>query len=80
MLLLADDEALLAGRGHLEADDFLETLKKQYQDEYQPSEPEDADLPFRGGWFVYMGYEMAGAIEPVLSLPVNPARLPDAIA
>ncbi len=29
-----------------------------------------ADLPFRGGWFVYLGYELAGEIEPSLSLPV----------
>jgi anthranilate synthase component 1 len=26
-------------------------------------------LPFRGGWFVYLGYELAGEIEPSLSLP-----------
>lgn len=29
----------------------------------------DKDLPFRGGWFVYLGYELAGQIEPVLNLP-----------
>ncbi|HEY4135517.1 MAG TPA: aminodeoxychorismate synthase component I [Alphaproteobacteria bacterium] len=28
-----------------------------------------ADLPFRGGWFVYLGYELAGEIEPTLRLP-----------
>jgi len=27
------------------------------------------DLPFRGGWFVYLGYELAGEIEPTLRLP-----------
>ena len=26
-------------------------------------------LPFRGGWFVYLGYEMAAEIEPRLQLP-----------
>ena len=28
-----------------------------------------ADLPFRGGWAVYLGYEVAGEIEPRLALP-----------
>jgi anthranilate synthase component 1 len=40
-----------------------------------------AGLPFVGGWFVYIGYEMAGRIEPRLDLP--PERdpiLPDAFA
>ncbi len=27
------------------------------------------DLPFYGGWFVYLGYELAGEIEPRLRLP-----------
>ena len=27
------------------------------------------DLPFRGGWFLYLGYELAGQIEPSLVLP-----------
>jgi len=28
-------------------------------------------LPFYGGWFVYLGYELAQEIEPVLDLPKN---------
>lgn len=28
-------------------------------------------LPFRGGWFVYLGYELAGEIEPSLRLPCS---------
>ncbi len=27
------------------------------------------NLPFRGGWFVYLGYELAGEVEPTLVLP-----------
>ena len=34
--------------------------------------------PFVGGWFLYLGYELAGEIEPTLHLP--PSRLPRAIA
>lgn len=37
-----------------------------------------ADLPFRGGWFVYLGYELAGEIEPSLSLPAAKAGEPAA--
>jgi anthranilate synthase component 1 len=34
--------------------------------------------PFVGGWFLYLGYELAGEIEPRLRLPAS--RLPRAIA
>jgi len=34
--------------------------------------------PFTGGWFVYLGYELAGEIEPRLCLPDS--RLPRAVA
>lgn len=30
---------------------------------------EAASLPFTGGWLLYLGYELAGEIEPRLSLP-----------
>ena len=38
------------------------------------------DFPFNSGWFVYLGYEMAGIVENKLKLPVNPTDLPDALA
>lgn len=38
------------------------------------------DFPFNSGWFVYLGYEMAGIVESKLKLPVNPTDLPDALA
>ncbi|APZ44689.1 aminodeoxychorismate synthase component I [Acidihalobacter ferrooxydans] len=31
--------------------------------------PADGGAPFRGGWFLYLAYELAYAIEPVLGLP-----------
>jgi anthranilate synthase component I len=33
------------------------------------------ELPFTGGWFVYLGYEVAGEVEPTLQLPPSPDRL-----
>jgi anthranilate synthase component 1 len=38
------------------------------------------DLPFVGGWFLLLGYEAAGQVEPSLRLPRSPFRLPDALA
>ena len=38
-------------------------------------------LPFRGGWAVFLGYELAAQIEPHLRLPAPPdAALPTALA
>jgi anthranilate synthase component 1 len=41
---------------------------------------EGADLPFLGGWALYLGYELAGQVEPVLSLPRAAGPLPVALA
>jgi anthranilate synthase component 1 len=37
-------------------------------------------LPFSGGWAIYLGYEIAGQIEPSLHLPAFTGPLPDALA
>lgn len=39
-----------------------------------------SDLPFIGGWFIYLGYEWAGQIEPAVRCPASPHRLPGALA
>ncbi|MGQ0384455.1 MAG: aminodeoxychorismate synthase component I [Gammaproteobacteria bacterium] len=31
-----------------------------------------APWPFTGGWFLYLGYELAGEVEPTLRLPPSP--------
>ncbi len=36
--------------------------------------------PFRGGWFVYLGYELAAEIEPKLALPAATQSAPRAFA
>ncbi len=45
-----------------------------------PLSGEEKELPFRGGWFLYLGYELAGQLEPTLKLPQQPAGLPIAMA
>ncbi len=46
---------------------FLQRLKLAYAAESVPASV--SQLPFIGGWFVYLGYELAAEIEPVLELP-----------
>jgi anthranilate synthase component 1 len=31
--------------------------------------------PFGGGWFLYLGYELAGEVEPTLNLPASPLEI-----
>jgi len=44
------------------------------------AESSESELPFSGGWFVYLGYELAGQIEPTLQLPDSDGVLPVALA
>jgi anthranilate synthase component 1 len=37
-----------------------------------------AELPFCGGWFLYLGYELAAEVEPVLSSLLHTPELPRA--
>jgi anthranilate synthase component I len=56
---------------------FLEALEHWWRTEQYPAEAqaaEAAQLPFTGGWALYLGYELAQEIEPKLRLP--PAALP----
>ena len=59
--------------------DFLAVLDDWWWQERSLAQGE-ADLPFTGGWFVYLGYELAGQVEPCLQLPPSTGDLPVAIA
>jgi len=48
--------------------DFLKTFEELWQ-EQQASSSTEHNIPFRGGWFLYLGYELAQQIEPSLELP-----------
>jgi 4-amino-4-deoxychorismate synthase (2-amino-4-deoxychorismate-forming) component I len=49
---------------------FLPALDRWWQRERVPKTHETAHtVPFSGGWLVYLGYELAGQIEPRLRLP-----------
>ncbi len=45
---------------------FLAKLDAQWRQRPQAPRPRTRHLPFGGGWFVYLGYELALEIEPAL--------------
>jgi anthranilate synthase component 1 len=58
---------------------FLETLDAEWSS--APSAERRDDLPFHGGWFVFLAYELAVEIEPTLRLADAPeSSLPIALA
>lgn len=75
---------LTAEHAATEASTFLHALDAWWKRERTPQS--DLPLPFRGGWLVYLGYELAGEIEPRLAMrplasgPIAQAiRIPAAI-
>ena len=63
----------------LEAFDFLSTLDDHWRAEAGRHRC-PGPLPFHGGWFLYLGYELAAQIEPTLRLPTDSSTLPIASA
>ena len=79
-LRLANDGTLhLPGGTALQTGDFLEHFDGWWS-ETRPAQSVATDLPFRGGWFVFLAYELAAQIENSLSLQAATAALPVAIA
>jgi len=58
--------------------DFLATLDAQWQS--QRIAREEPRWSFRGGWALFLGYELASQVEPVLRLPHAAGELPVAMA
>jgi anthranilate synthase component 1 len=58
---------------------FLRELDARWRDERIPASGHHW-LPFRGGWFVYLGYELAAQIEPRLEAMPTHRSLPTAFA
>ncbi len=75
LCLFADGSLDGPGRGG----GFLERLQQWYLQ--RKREPEAAgDCPFAGGWFLYLGYELAAEIEPTVGFPQAPGGFPAAFA
>ena len=68
---------------HHDSDSFLDRFDQVFTQNHldnltQSEQYENSlKLPFRGGWFVYLAYELAQQIEPSLALPAY--QLPDSL-
>ena len=84
-LVLGRNNKLTSTDLKIEGSDFLDNLDRCWQKNKQPSQQIN-DLPFLGGWFIYLGYELAQQVEPILDLPISndeaiayAVRIPSAI-
>lgn len=57
------------------ADGFLSALDAWWRQQGPAQTEPPSGLPFTGGWFLLLGYELAREVEPVLQL-VQPAHMP----
>jgi anthranilate synthase component 1 len=78
-LWLGADGRVQGGQGSPAGDGFLAALDEAWQgarSNYRSTQ----GLPFHGGWLLYLGYELAGEIEPRLHLPAVEFGAPVAMA
>ncbi|GAB3383069.1 aminodeoxychorismate synthase component I [Lysobacter fragariae] len=86
LLLASNGESLRLDRDGVTRDqeenscsgDFLHALDAAWRAEHIARD--EPRWPFRGGWALLLGYELAGQVEPVLQLPAAPGTLPVALA
>ena len=67
MLMLEADGRLSGPHAAGAGGDFFAALDAWWRAEQRAAAAHDG-LPFQGGWFVYLGYEMAAQVEPSLDL------------
>lgn len=61
------------------SNDFLQQLDIKWQQQHEKHNSV-SDLPFSGGWFLFLGYELAQQVEPRLSIPMPTDGFPIACA
>ena len=74
---MLEQPGALSGRHTDKQTQFLSALDSWWAEERVAAR--ESDLPFLGGWFLYLGYELAAEIEPSLQLHDDPL-LPTAFA
>ncbi|HSR65596.1 MAG TPA: aminodeoxychorismate synthase component I [Xanthomonadaceae bacterium] len=86
LLLAANGEPLVLGRdgitrgagGAAVEGAFLDALDRHWSALRAPRD--EPRWPFHGGWALFLSYELATQVEPVLDLPAAPGALPVALA
>lgn len=82
-LVLDHNQTLLNGAGMElgKKSGFLDALDCWWKSlRIQEKEDSDVNLPFTGGWFIFLSYELAAEIEPCLQLPATTKNIPVAFA
>ncbi|MDX5332592.1 MAG: aminodeoxychorismate synthase component I [Gammaproteobacteria bacterium] len=75
LLALPDERLRLTAEGALSGPHapgqsrFVDALDSWFLAEAAAAAPVGDELPFHGGWFLYLGYELAAELEPTLDLP-----------
>lgn len=69
--LSLDERFLLDGAQGSERQRFLPALDEWWRSNRVAVDPRQA-LPFHGGWFIYLGYELVKQIEPSIQVTVPP--------
>ena len=77
-LELGPDGAVRREDGSAAGTDFLAALDGEWRALRMPTAA--SPWPFRGGWALLLGYELAAQVEPVLRLPPAQGVLPVAVA
>lgn len=86
LLLMADGQALVCGRDGVTRDAAGQALDGSFLDVLDAAwsavriARDEPRWPFRGGWALLLGYELARQVEPVLRLPDAEGTLPVALA
>jgi len=62
-LVLKKTSKLYLNNQHLPENNFLDTLDKLWKKESTKDNCNNPELPFSGGWFLYLSYEFLGEIE-----------------
>ena len=75
--LVLEQPGVLSGHAANNQSEFLPALDAWWQQERVDST--DDNWPFTGGWFLYLGYELAAEVEPKLELQPDPI-MPTAFA
>jgi anthranilate synthase component 1 len=77
-LVLDHQGQLFRDGAEISGSDFLSELDHCWSEER--CEVSASDLPFHGGWFVFLSYELAALAEPTLDLPAANSTFPRALA